>query len=140
MLDHDDYGKRTLRAACRLANDSVSFVGSRQLICEGVTCDVDAVLDSGIAVEIESRVNKQVRGALLDLILHPNNKKLMILIPAHMGDASRTKRMCEVIVRKLKPDAAFACVVLKGKGGNEAFDTDAQVIAETIMTLLGNTP
>lgn len=135
MLGHDAYGKRVLRNACDLAGDSVAWTGSRREICDGVTCDIDAVLESGIAVEIESRVNKQIRGALLDLILHPCQNKLMILIPAHMGDVSRSARMCEAIVERLAPGARFACVTLRGTAGRESMEEDARIVAEAIRGL-----
>src|SRR5262249_55649382 len=69
---HDAYGKAVLKAAagsaCRDWGSTtyVDYNGSRAMI--------DGTVGSNIAVEIESRTGKQVRGAVLDLILHPYPK------------------------------------------------------------------
>jgi len=39
-------------------------------------------------VEIESREPKQVRGAILDLLLHPFPRKLLVLLPVHTRDST----------------------------------------------------
>jgi hypothetical protein len=44
---------------------------------------IDGTIAGNIAVESESREPKQVRGAILDLLLHPFPKKLLILLPAY---------------------------------------------------------
>lgn len=135
MQSHDSYGKRVLQTACQMAGDSVAIDGHRIMLCDGVTCSLDAMLSSGIAVEIESRVNKQVRGAILDLILHPGEAKLMILIPVHMGDTARTTTMCKAIIARLSPETPFMCATLSGTGGSERLAEDLALVAEAIGIL-----
>ena len=55
---------------------------------------VDATVGGDIAVEVESRVSKQVRGAVLDLMCHPYPKKLLILLPVHMSNPETTAQQC----------------------------------------------
>ena len=45
---------------------------------------IDGTITGQIAVEIETRTDKQIRGAVLDLICHPFPQKLLIIVPIHM--------------------------------------------------------
>ena len=132
---HDSYGKRALRKACELAGDRIAWSGHSYAICDGITCNLDAILESGIVVEIESRVDKQVHGAMLDLLMHPASAKLMVLIPAHMNNAAKTKSMCEGIAATLAPTARFLCCVLCGAGHAEQPDKDSRIVAAAINDL-----
>ncbi len=49
---------------------------------DGVILDLD-LRAVQVAVEIESRQEKQIRGAIVDLLLHPAPKKLLIIVLAH---------------------------------------------------------
>ena len=56
-------------------------------------------------MEIESRTGKQIRGAVLDLMMHPYPKKLLMLIPEHMNSVVKTKVQCDhTLDRYLNPD------------------------------------
>jgi hypothetical protein len=80
---------------------------------------IDGVIKSECVVEIESRADRQVRGALADLLSHPYPKKLLILIPPHRKSPERTKEQCEGILNKLKhPNDQVMSVLLKGTGDN----------------------
>ena len=61
---------------------------------------IDGTLDQNVAVELESRASKQVRGAVLDLLCHSYPKKLLVLLPVHMSDVEVTARQCEFIFSK----------------------------------------
>src|SRR2546426_7798837 len=68
--DHDGYGKAVLRDVAGTAFDE--FGSARRFTfgnCRGWG-DIDGVVADDIAVEIESRNSKQVRGAVLDLMWH----------------------------------------------------------------------
>lgn len=132
---HDSYGKRVLREACYLAGDRIACSGHSHAICDGINCNLDAFLESGIAVEIESRVDKQVRGAMLDLLIHSATAKLMVLIPAHMSSSIKTKEMCEAIATTLAPAASFLCCVLTGTGHSESLGPDSRTVADAIIDL-----
>ena len=72
---------------------------------------IDGTIAGRIAVEIESRVDKQIRGALLDLICHPLSQKLLIILPIHMTDAARTTVMCRNILARFLPANSFRVVL-----------------------------
>src|SRR6266576_961972 len=82
MGQHDDYGKLILRQAagrcCKNGETCTTSYGDSW-------AHIDGTVGSSIAVEIESRTGKQVRGAILDLILHAYPKKLLILVPMYIG-------------------------------------------------------
>ena len=95
---HDKYGKKLLREIV-----GFRFIDKGRLVevdyGGGITSRIDGVIDD-CAIEIESRVAKQVRGALLDLLEHPYPKKLLILIPKHMNNPEATAKHCEYILNK----------------------------------------
>jgi hypothetical protein len=64
------------------------------------TATIDGTVAGTVAVEIESRVPKQIRGALVDLIMHPYPKKLLLLIPIHSGNPKTAVNQAEVILRR----------------------------------------
>lgn len=74
MAQHDDYGKKLLRG---IAGSSYESYGPAITVDYGAGrgAQIDGVVDGKIAVEIESRVSKQIRGAVLDLICHHCAKK-----------------------------------------------------------------
>lgn len=80
MPNHDEYGKRVMRQA--VGSDFVDC-GAAVYIDYGVggPARIDGAIGDEVAVEIESRVSKQVRGAVLDLVCHRCPKKLLVLCP-----------------------------------------------------------
>ena len=114
MGEWDALGKSLLRAAA-----GVAFVESGPTVRIGFgdgagSARIDGTIGSDIAVEIESRVPKQVRGAVLDLILHPYPKKLLLLLPIHTGNPRTAARPAEVILGRLAPHSRSRVVVLPG--------------------------
>jgi hypothetical protein len=91
---------------------------------------IDGVLDGRIAVEIDSRTSKQVRGAVLDLICHTLTRKLLVLVPAHMSDAMVAAAQCRNIMSRFVASADFRVVVLSGTGDSPAWDTDAKILRD----------
>lgn len=93
---HDLYGKRVIEAAA-----GHQFNGTRK------ACRVDygGPLHTGgfidgtaagmIAIEVESRVPKQIRGAVLDLLCHSYPKKLLVIIRAHPPKPKLTSSQCK---------------------------------------------
>ena len=61
---------------------------------------IDGTIAGRIAVEIESRVDKQIRGAVLDLVCHPLSRKLLIILPIHMTNPAKTVLMCRNILAR----------------------------------------
>ena len=81
MGSHDDYGKQVLIGA---TNGACEFYGAGVEIDygAGLPARIDGAINGTIAVEVESRTSKQIRGAVLDLIFHRYPKKLLILFRA----------------------------------------------------------
>ncbi len=132
---HEDYGKSLLRKVA-----GVRFVDWRDEVVvpyEGGTSGrIDGVIEGGCAVEIESRVDKQIRGALLDLLMHPFNKKLLVIVPVHMHNPTNTRKQCEGILRQLKrPGQEAKVVLLKGTGDEPCEAEDRKLIEDALREL-----
>ena len=83
-MAHDAYGKRILREATK---DTVELRGRSAEIDYGTKypARIDGAVGD-VAIELEARVGKQVRGSILDLICHPLPKKLLVIMPVeHVG-------------------------------------------------------
>jgi len=78
------------------------------------TAKIDGTVAGTVAIEIESRVPKQIRGALLDLILHPYPSKLLVLLPVDIGNASTAVRQSEIILGHFLKPERFRVVVVQG--------------------------
>jgi hypothetical protein len=132
LSGHDEYGKRVLRAAAGRA----ALYGPTVEIDYGAgqPARIDATVGD-IAVEIESRVSKQVRGAVLDLICHPHPKKLLVLLPVHMTNPGVTAEQCRNILRRFCPDGSFRVLVLKGSGSDPKPDEDTAIIGAALADL-----
>lgn len=134
MPNHDEYGKRVMRQA--VGSDFVDR-GAAVYIDYGVggPARIDGAIGDEVAVEIESRVSKQVRGAVLDLVCHRCPKKLLVLLPVHMSNPAVTADQCRfILARFLTPDA-FRVVLLKGSGSNEALEHDIALVRTAVGEL-----
>jgi hypothetical protein len=78
------------------------------------TARIDGTVAGTVAIEVESRVPKQIRGALLDLILHPYPSKLLVLLPVHTGNVSTAVRQAETILGHFLDPGRFRVVVVQG--------------------------
>ena len=130
---HDDYGKGLLAEAFGSRYDAI--IGSEYTFGPGAgNARLDGTIDGVLAIEIESRTDKQVRGAILDLVLHPYPKKLMVLIPAWIYSAEKTQTMCESILGRFTSE--FRVVALKGTGNDPKPDQDIPLIRTAVEELL----
>jgi hypothetical protein len=111
MGDHDAYGKAVLGEA---VGDAFVDWGSTVEVSYGKKggARIDGVVGDAIAVEIESRVSKQVRGAVLDLICHDCPKKLLVLLPVHMSNVELCASQCRDILQRFVASDNFRVVVL----------------------------
>ena len=101
----------------------------------GEPARIDGTVASRVAVEVESRVSKQVRGALLDLICHRYPKKLLVLRPVHMNDAEVTAEQCRFILHRFLAPTDFRVVVLAGTGENPKLESDAEIVKHALSDL-----
>lgn len=133
---HDEYGKHVLdraagvycdcsRGACRVDYGGLPHTGGF----------IDGTVGGTIAVEVESRVAKQIRGAVLDLICHPYPKKLLIILPVHAQNPALTAAQCTSALRRFVDAANFRVVVLRGSGTNWQLDDDATLVRAALVDL-----
>src|SRR6266550_3605771 len=126
MGQHDDYGKLILGLATRCRNDTACIT------TYGDSCaHIDGTVGSSIAVEIESRTGKQVRGAVLDLILHAYPKKLLILIPKYIG--KHQVQECEFILKRFVDPQNFRVVLLNGTGHDHHLESDVLKVQTALL-------
>ena len=128
---HDAYGKHVMREATQGAFcDSgprvrVNLGNGSFASIDGVVCDV--------AIEIDSRVSKQVRGALVDLLLHAAPKKLLVLLPVHMSNPKLCARQCRFVLDSLaKPGQKCRVLVLSGHGKAPQLEADVALVHGTL--------
>jgi hypothetical protein len=133
---HDAYGKSVVRAAAAQLGVSFQEYGTGHPITPRMNCSIDAVVAGKIAVEIESRTPKQVRGAVLDVFWHPAPLKLIVLLPAYIGNPANTVEMCECLANTLYPGIPFRCIALTGKGDNPQPETDVALLAQVMKEML----
>lgn len=134
MGSHDKYGKQVLRLA---TNGEVVHSGQPVKVdfSAGLPARIDGAVGGNIAIEVDSRTSKQVRGALLDLICHPYPKELLLLLPVHMSDAEVAAKQSDHILAQFVPRESFRVVLLGGSGGNPKFDEDISKVSDALAEL-----
>ena len=134
MGQHDDYGKRLLR---HVAGPAFEQHGPRLQVDYGAGRggQIDGVVGGDIAVEVESRVAKQIRGAVLDLICHSYSKKLLIILPVHASNPTITAAQCRNIFSRFVPTDNFRVVVVTGSGNDERLSEDAVLVRGALQGL-----
>ena len=131
---HDDYGKHILRESVGGVFDA--YGASVEVdYGAGMPARIDGTVAGKVAVEVESRVAKQVRGALLDLLCHDYPKKLLLLLPVHMSNAETTAHQCRSALRRLLAETDFRVVVLHGHGSNPMLKEDVSLVRAALREL-----
>jgi hypothetical protein len=132
MASHDRYGKEVCQAA---AGSAFKSSGPSVTVNYGAgwPARVDGTVLDKIAIEIESRTAKQVRGAVLDLVFHPYQNKLLILIP--MWNSKACAEQCRNALSRLLPKENFRVVVLGGIGSRPNLQSDVQLVKGALAEL-----
>ncbi len=127
MAGHDEYGKRVIQEA---THGAAIHYGPPVEVSYGAgrPARIDATVGD-IAVEIESRVSKQVRGAVVDLICHTHPKKLLVLLPVHMDNPEVTAAQCRNIMSRFLSESFFRVIVLMGSGNDHRIADDSATVA-----------
>ena len=134
MGQHDDYGKRILRESVGGAFNA--YGASVEVDYRaGMPARIDGTVAGKVAVEVESRVAKQVRGAVLDLLCHNYPKKLLLLLPVHMSNAETTAQQCRSALRRFVAETDFRVVVLHGHGSNPKPKEDVSLVRAALREL-----
>lgn len=131
---HDDYGKRVLSEVAGAAY-TVTVPSVRVDYGAGGYANIDGTVGDQIAVEVESRVSKQLRGALMDLIFHSYPKKLLVSLPVHMNDPKKTVAQCERILARFLDKSNFRVILLKGHGSDQCVRIDTQIVKHALNEL-----
>jgi hypothetical protein len=97
------------------------------------------VIGGNIAVEVESRGSKQVRGALVDLAFHGSPKKLVVIIPVY--NSGSTAAQCRVILDRLCGGGVSQVVELQGSGNDPELylESDVRSIRRAVRALRKST-
>ena len=133
MGSHDDYGKAVLR----LADHAIELDGPAVTVDlgGGGTARIDGALGTRIAIEIEARTPKQVRGAILDLLMHNAPKKLLILVPRNMHNPQACRKHCSNILSHFLPCHDYRVVLLEGTGEAHQHELDALIVRRALVDL-----
>ncbi|HVS46442.1 MAG TPA: hypothetical protein VMS32_07235 [Verrucomicrobiae bacterium] len=135
MENHDEYGKRVVAAAAGRYYDRSQFVRvdyGGSLRTGGF---IDATVAGSIAVEVESRTSKQIRGAVLDLLCHAFPKKLLLVLRVHASNPNLAAEQCENALRRFVRPSDYRVRVLDGHGGNEHFEADVAAVRSALIEL-----
>ena len=131
--EHDAYGKRVVRRAAGSA-----FCGQGlplRVDYDGSEAVIDGTVGGQIALEIESRTPKQVRGAIMDLISHQFSKKLLVSLPVHHSNES-SKQFTRLFRRFGISDEHFRVIVLQGNGHEPQFEShDVHLVRAALYEL-----
>lgn len=135
MGDHDAYGKAVMR---RAVGSAFRESGPAVRVSYGTSKGggtIDGVVGDTIAVEIESRVPKQIRGAVLDLICHDYPKKLLVLVPVHMSNPALCSDQCRNILGRFVKPEDYRVIVLAGSGFGQMLEADTARIRASVREL-----
>jgi hypothetical protein len=114
-FSHDAYGKAVLLGA---APDALTK--GNLLSVYGGKGRIDGVIEPlKVVIEIESRTNKQIRGAIMDLLCHPYPNKLLMIIPAY--NTPSIKEQWSEIKRELRLSNELGILTLKGNGSSNGW-------------------
>jgi hypothetical protein len=134
FTSNDQYGKAVLTLAAGPAFQT--GVRDCRVSFPAGSADLDGVVGCDVAVEIEARNGKQVRGALIDLFMHPYPKKLLVLIPSGNLNTETAAVQCEYILCQLRlPPALFRVVVLEGTRERPQLAADAGRVRDALAEL-----
>lgn len=131
---HGQYGKRVMVEAFGSA-----FTDWGASVEVNYGCDhpaqIDGTIGRTVAVEIESRVDKQIRGSVLDLICHPFPKKLLILQAVNMHDVVNSTNQCRNILGRFLQEQDFRVIALNGHGREDRLREDVQIVRNAASEL-----
>jgi hypothetical protein len=140
---HEDYGKRLF--GCILGERWVTSGDARSVRMASVRADLDGVILSEelseieCAVEIEARIYKQIRGAILDLFWHPAPRKMLtvILAQSQLGNEEKARAHLMFVCRKLASgdNRPFELVILRGSGEYPAEEDDRVLLSGALKRL-----
>jgi hypothetical protein len=133
--NHDAYGKLVMRNAAGRGFFDSGPACTIRFGDDAAGAEIDGVVGNSIAVEIESRTPKQIRGAVLDLIFHPYPRKLLLIIAGHQNNAQQAANQCRHILQEELGDENFQVVLLMGNGREHQQADDVALVQEALRSL-----
>ncbi|MGC8486052.1 MAG: hypothetical protein ACP5O6_10565 [Candidatus Baltobacteraceae bacterium] len=136
-IRHDAYGKAVLKRAA-----GAHFDGSKEARrvnyggAQNTGGFIDGTAMGVVAIEVESRTSKQVRGAVLDLICHRFEKKLLVLLDVHAHNTKILADQCANAFKRFVSAEDFRVVILSGNGQTPSEDHDAAIVRTAIEELV----
>ena len=134
-LVHDAYGKPIMRGAAGDAFLDGGAVCSVRFGDDAAGGRIDGVVGNRIAVEVESRTPKQIRGAVLDLLFHPYPCKLLLIIAGHQNNARQAANQCRYILAERVAPENFQVVLLSGNGRGRHVAEDVALVQQALRAL-----
>jgi hypothetical protein len=131
---HDKYGKEVLKRAFGSDFNPRPKPFKIGADTNAGSIRLDGEIYGEIAVEIESRVSKQVRGAILDLFLHPYKKKLLVIIDMH-GNKNTSVQSEEILRTLCGNKLPFIVITLNGNGYNSFIKEDIVLVKNQVKKL-----
>ena len=142
MGGHDSYGKDLLSRVFGPRFDRGA--PGRSVIVGGIEIRLDGIIigaESGqieCAVEVEAENEPQVRGAVLNLFLHPAPKALLLLMPRHMNNPlpraiAHFQSVWTRLTGSARGDLPIVC--LKGDGNTPAWAEDEARLRRELSAL-----
>ena len=114
-IRHDAYGKAVLKRAA-----GAQFDGSQEACrvdyggAQNTGGFIDGTAMGTVAIEVESRTSKQVRGAVLDLICHRFEKKLLVLLDVRAYNVKILADQCANAFNPHSPDERVKLLHVRG--------------------------
>lgn len=124
---HDAYGKKVLGLATDGKFQHLFIKKERTVeypLC-GIIGELDGIIGYDCIVEVEGLNEKQIRGGILDLVFHARWKKLLVIVPANLGNRipedveQAYQHLLDDLIKAHCPKAIGRVVVLKGTGENQ---------------------
>jgi hypothetical protein len=121
--------QKASRGFCDDSEDCISSYGYGKAI-------IDGTIDGVIAVEVESRTPKQIRGAVLDLLLHQYKKKLLLLVRTQEYDVETMEHQVKYITDQLER-GKITVVPIQGSGKHpiKYFNSDVSKVKAAIKAI-----
>jgi len=121
---HEAYAKSVLRAVFGNRFTDKDLRSNPVRGKAGVT--IDGVIDSRIAVEIESGTAKVVAADADRLVRHPLPFKLLVVVPVGQNNPETAAQLASQNMADQLDTSRFRVVVLDGTGSNPLFEQDVE--------------
>ena len=125
---HDKYGKERLGCLSNYFEPILDVPGY------GIGIKLDGKIKD-CAIEIESRTPKQIRGAILDLLLSGYKKKLLIVLPLNNNNEDKINSYEEIFYKMGCKRNNFRVILLEGHAKNRQEKKDEQRIREALRSM-----